>query len=310
MGLSQSTAESRTVSHRTAVLLLVMVTLFWGANWPVTTFGLRYIPPLSLAAARVALGATVLFLFNAATGNLHLPRRNDWPIVLGVGLLQMTGYLALVTIALQVVPPGRSAILAYTTSLWVVPGAVLLLGERLSPLKLTGFLLGLVGVGVMFNPLGFNWSEPHVLVGNGLLLLAALLWATLILQIRHHRWEASPLELAPWQLSVAAVILLPLAVVLDHGHSIDWSRSLDLVLAYNGLVATAFSFWAITTVSRALPAITTSLGTLGVPVASVVFAAIFLGERITLTNMLGLAFIAGGLASVSMADRRELQDAR
>jgi len=302
-------AASPTVSRRTATALLVLVILFWGANWPVMKFGLGYIAPLSLVAARVVLGALTLFVVTAVTGNLHLPRRNDWPIVLGIGLLQMTGFMALVTIALQVVPAGRSSILAYTTSLWVVPGAVLLLRERLGRLKLTGFLLGLTGVAVMFNPLGFDWGDPHVVIGNGLLLLAAVLWAALIVQIRYHRWESSPLELAPWQLSIAALILVPLAAAVDHGDTIRWSRNLDLVLAYNGLVATAFCFWAITTVNRALPAITTSLGTLGVPLASVIFAAIFLGERITVTNMLGLALIGSGLACVTVADRHATRSA-
>lgn len=296
-------ATSPTVSRRTATVLLVLVILFWGANWPVMKFGLRYIAPLSLVAARVVLGAITMFVFTGVTGNLRLPSRNDWPIVLGIGLMQMTGFMALVTIALQVVPPGRSSILAYTTSLWVVPGAVLVLGERLGPLKLTGFLLGLAGVGVMFNPFGFDWSDPHVVLGNGLLLLAAVLWAALIVQIRYHRWEGSPLSLAPWQLGIAAIVLVPLAAIFDHGQPIRWSRNLDLVLLYNGLVTTAFCFWAITTVNRALPAITTSLGTLGVPVTSVIFAAIFLGEKITLTNSLGLLLIGCGLASVTLADR-------
>ena len=60
---------------------------------------------------------------------------------------------------------------------------------------------------------------------------------------------------------------------------------------------------AVVTVNRALPAITTSLGTLGVPVAGVAASAVMLGEPVTLTNLAGLVLILGGLAWLALGDR-------
>ena len=219
----------------------------------------------------------------------------------------MGAFLGLVTVALQFVSAGRSSILAYTTALWVVPGAALFLGERLTGTKLTGFMLGMAGVAVMFNPAAFDWTDTSVLIGNGLLMLAALAWAAQIIQVRGHRWHASPLELAPWQFTVAAVALFPFALFMDAGRSIDWTGQAAAVLFYNGPIATAFCFWAVVTVNRALPAITTSLGTLGVPVAGVAASAAMLGEPVTLTNLAGLVLILGGLAWLALGDRIKLR---
>jgi len=297
-------AASRIVSLRTATVLLLLVIALWGANWPVMKIGLRYMPPLTFAATRMLLGALVLFAFNAVTGRLLLPSRNDWRIVASVGLMQMGGFLMCVTSGLQYVDAGRSSILAYTTSLWVIPLAALVLRERLSLLKFGGFVLAMGGVCVLFNPFGFEWTDPDVVLGNGLLLLGAVLSATQIVHVRRHHWEASPLQLAPWQFSIAVLVLAPAAFFLEGQSTVEWAPALYAILLYNGPVATAFCFWAVITVTRALPAITTSLATLGVPVTGVLVSALVLGEALTPTNVGGLALILSGLALAALADRR------
>lgn len=296
-------AAAPAVSPRAAFVLLGFVIMLWGANWPVMKVGLQFIPPLSFAAARMVMGAIILFAVAAALGELRWPSRQDWPIVLAVGALQMAAFMALTTVGLQFVPAGRSAILAYTTPLWVTPLAVHLLGERLNRLKGYGLLCGLGGVAVLFNPFGFDWRDPRVLLGNGLLLAAALAWALLIVQVRRHRWQGSPLSLGPWQFTVAAALLVPLALLFEADRPWRWSSELGWVLLYNGPLASAFCFWAMLTINRALPAITTSLASLGVPSFGLLASTLALGEPMTATNLLGFLLIAGGVAGVVLADR-------
>ena len=106
---------------------------------------------------------------------VKLPARADLPIVFSIGLVQMAAMFMLMNFGLTSVAAGRSAILSYTTPLWVVPGAMLILGERCI-VKAMALLLALAGVAFMFNPLGFDWSDHKAIVGNGY-LLAAVLWA-------------------------------------------------------------------------------------------------------------------------------------
>lgn len=292
-------------SRGTAYLLLGAVILLWGANWPVMKVGLTYIPPFWFAAVRMAMGAATLFAVLAATRRLALPTARDLPLLLSVGLLQMAAFLALVNFGLQYVEAGRSAVLAYTTPLWVVPGAALLLGERITGLKLGGLLLGLAGVATLFNPFGFDWDRPEVVLGNGLLMLAAIAWAVAILHIRGHVWRLSPLQLAPWQMLAAIPPLLALALWFEGGAPVRWSGELLAILVYNGPIATAFCFWATVTINRALPAITTSLAFLGVPAVGVAGSALGLGEAVTPTLLAGLGFILGGLVLVNLADQRQ-----
>ena len=287
-----------------AQLLLAAVILLWGANWPVMKVGVQSIPPLWFAVARLLLGALTLLLVLVAIGRLRVPRRSDWPVLLSVGGLQMGIFLAFINTALLYVPAGRSAVLAYTTPLWVTPAAVLLLGERFTAGRAAGLALGLGGVVLLFNPLSFDWGDWDSVMGNCLLLAAALGWAGAILHVRAHSWDSSPLQLAPWQMLLAAPPLAALAWVSEGVPRIRWSPELIAILVYNGPIATAFCYWAAVTVTRALPAITTSLGFLGVPVAGVLFSAVSLGEPLSATLVSGLLLIVSGIALVNLATLR------
>lgn len=295
---------SRTVTRGMALTLLVLVIILWGVNWPVMKQVVGHMPPISFVASRLLLGTLSLLIFTAATRQLRLPARADMPVILSVGVLQMGLFMLLVTIAVQHVPAGRAGILAYTTPLWVVPLALVFLREKVGGAKAAGLVVGLAGVGVLFNPAAFDWTQAPVLLGNGLLMLAALIWAFNIVHVRGHRWVGTPLTLAPWQMSIAALLATVAALATEDPSRIDWSGQLVVLLIYNGPIATAFCFWAMVTVNRALPAITTSLAILGVPAVGLLSSALWLHEPLTLTNLAGLGLIGGGLVLVALAERR------
>ncbi|HEY6334292.1 MAG TPA: DMT family transporter, partial [Alphaproteobacteria bacterium] len=196
------------MSRRNAIFVFVVLILIWGLNWPIMKIGLAHISPAWFTALRMLSSIPCLFAVLLVQGRVSLPKPQDIPVLLSVGLLQMALFMGLTNFALQRVPAGRAAILAYTTPLWVTPLAAIFLKERLSALKLIGVALGMLGVVVLFNPLGFDWSERRVVVGNGLLMLAAFLWALCIVHVRRHRWHATTLELMPWQMMLGAAPLV------------------------------------------------------------------------------------------------------
>jgi len=189
-----SSPSSKPLSRSAAYALLVALVVIWGLNWPIMKLVVHAMPPLWFVVTRLTVGAACLFAFLLATGRLATPTRADWPVVISVSVFQMWLFIGLTTIGLQFVPAGRSAILSYTMPLWVFPAAVLFFGEKLTPWKLIGMVLGLAGLIVLLNPASIDWSDRHVLLGNFLLLLGAGMWAIAILHTRRHRWHLSPLQ--------------------------------------------------------------------------------------------------------------------
>lgn len=290
---------------RSGYVLLGLLIAIWGLNWPIMKIGLEQIPPFWFAGLRLLFASAALFLLLAVLGRLRLPPRGDWPIVLSIGCGQLAIYVTVINVALLHVEASRSAILAYTTTVWVVPGAMLFLGERLTPLKAAGVVLGLGGVLVLFDPGRFDWSDGGQILGHGLLLFGALVWAANIVHARAHRWTATPLELAPWQTLIGAVPVLALAIIIDDPMPASYDLPLVLILVYNAFLASAFAFYAVVRISTQLPSITASLGFLGVPVTGVVAAILWLGEPATTGKLAGLVLIVAGVGLVSLAGARD-----
>jgi len=288
--------------ERQAYLLLALIILLWGANWPIMKIGLEYIPPVWFTAIRLLFGAACLFVLLAVRGKLILPVRHDLPALLSMGFVQFGLGLALIHIGLSSVEAGRSAILAYTTPLWVAPMAVLILGERLGPYKIAGLILGLAGLAVLFNPATFDFSNPDVLLGNGLLLAAAICFSAVIVHIRRHRLAMTPLQLVPWQMLLGGCVLMAVAAVYEEMPPLAYSHTLAAVIIYNGPIASAYCFWASFTIMRTLSATSTALGSLGVPVAGLVFSAIALGEPLSAPKVLGLTLISSAVVALIVGD--------
>lgn len=284
------------LSRRAAFALFAIVIVAWGLNWTVGKLILASVPPLWMTAIRSGVAMVVLAGVMLASGNLRPPRRGDMPVVLSIALLHMVGFAALMALGLQAVPAGRSIVLGYTTPLWVIPAALLFLGERITPLRAVGVALGMGGLVVMFNPLTFDWADRRALIGNGLILLSAFCWALSIIHTRAHRWVSTPFQLVFWEVLLATVLLTLLALIFEGLPQIDWTLRLVLLFLYAGVIGVALGYWAMAMVNRSLPAITTSLGILATPVVGVLASLAVLGEPLSLSLLVALALIIGGIA--------------
>jgi drug/metabolite transporter (DMT)-like permease len=225
-----------------------------------------------------------------------------------MAVFRLATVFVLVFTALQMVPPGRSSVVVWTTSLWTVPIAAVFLGEHMSGRRWVGLTLGIAGVIVLFEPWGFDWTEPDVALGHALLILAAITNAATAVHIRAHRWATSPLEAIPWQLFGAGSILVVLGLVVEGPPVIDWSPQLVWVVLYQGVLATGIAFWAQIVILRNLSAVSTNLTLMAVPVVGVSSSALLLGEDITTSLAIGLVLVIIGVAINLLSDRPVVDD--
>ena len=292
------TVSSTPLANRAAWLQLVAAVLLFGLTWPMMKIGLAAGTPVWLAAARATLSALSAFALLTVLGRAKFPPRGEWPVILSVGVLQLGCFFALANLGIQSVPAGRSGVLAYTAVLWMVPLS-LAVGERMGWRALLGVALGVAGLIVLVDPTRFDWHDRHVLMGHGYLLLAGLSWALAMMHTRRHKWQTSPLEALPWQMSVAALLLWSLALIGDPKGYLDPGKwQLWAALLYIGALVGPAGTWAAVSVTRALPPLTSGLGMLGVPLLSIVSSVFLVGEPITPSLALGTALVLVGIAVV------------
>jgi drug/metabolite transporter (DMT)-like permease len=281
--------------------LFAFVVLAWSLNWVVMKLAVREVTPLWAVAIRTGLAALVLFPSLFAARQLVLPSRADLPVILVIALFHMVAFASLMTAGLVFVPASRAIVLGYTTPLWVAPAAFFFLGERVSARQVAGIAVGIAGLLVLFEPGSFAWGDAAVLFGNGLVIVAALCWSVSIVYTRAHRWEATPLQLMPWQCLLATIVLVILALTVEGAPPTRIGTPALLALTYNGVIGTALGFWAMTVVNRRVPATTASLGVLATPVVGIGLSAVILAEGLdprlvvaALTILVGIALGAKG----------------
>jgi drug/metabolite transporter (DMT)-like permease len=289
-------------------LLLATVVLVLGLNWPIMATGIKSISPIWMGVFRIAGAAVVVITIGVVRGKLAVPPLADLPMVLSLAVFRLAAVFVLVFTALQMVPPGRSSVVVWTTSLWTVPIAAIFLGERMSGRRWVGLALGIAGVLVLFEPWGFDWTEQGVALGHGLLILAAITNAATAVHIRAHHWTITPLEAIPWQLVGAGLILVVLGLVVEGPPVIDWTPQLVWVVLYQGVLATGIAFWAQIVILRNLSAVSTNLTLMAVPVIGVVSSALLLGEEITTSLAVGLILVVIGVAVNLLSDRTSVEE--
>ncbi len=296
-------AHSRRLTPIALHVLLVVVVVILGLNWPIMATGVKSITPTWMGVFRVGGATLAVVTIAATTGRLQLPPRRDLPIVMSLAVFRLGAVTLLVFTALQMVPPGRSSVVAWTTPLWTVPLAAVFLADRMTPLRWLGLLLGIAGVVVLFEPWGLDWSDPDIASGHGLLILAAITNASTSVHIRGHRWTITPLDALPWQLAGATVILLVMGLLTEGLPAVTWTPSLIGVVAYQGILASGIALWAQIVILRNIDPVSANLTMMGVPAIGVVSSALLLGERVTPELAAGLVLVTLGVALNLVAGR-------
>lgn len=287
--------------HRILVALLI---LSWAASWPAIKIGVATVPPIWYACFRYSIATACLFALGLARRETAFPPRADWPLVAVSAVFQMAAYSALTALALTTLPAGRASVLAFSTPIWVVPLAAWWLRERTSPRALLGIGLGLLGVLAIAAP-SLRAHAADQTLAYAMLLAAAACWAISIVAVRAHRFTASALVLAPWQMLVAACLLAPVAIYVEGAPRPMRMTSLAS-LAYVGPIATAFAYWAVVEAGRHVSANTMSVALLATPGLGILISACALGETVETSLVSGVVLIGIGirLSASPLIDRQ------
>ena len=281
-------------ARRGAAIMMVALVIIWGYAWVLAKIGLRYCAPLDFAALRTALG--VLTLLPALLW-LRRPLQPEHPWhALAVGMIQTAGFLLLNNLALSMGEPGKTAVLTFTMPFWVLLFAWPILGERIDAPGWIALLLAAAGLTVLLQP----WGMHTALVSSVLAVLAGMCWAlgVVIAKKLHNRAPVDAFNFTFWQMLFGMVPMVAIAATA-HTRPIQWTPQFIAVLLILSSVATAGGWMMWLYVLHRLPAGTTSMSSLGVPVIALAASALQLGERPQAAELAGMALIATALAIVS-----------
>jgi len=259
-----------------AYVLLIVLTLVWGTNWPLFAFAVREISVWTFRAIAVTLaGVTLLAVARARGQSLTIPRQY-WPTI-GMGTCFYLVYWNIAsTYSAILIPSGQSAVLGFTMPLWSALISWLVLGERLSGRMLLGLLFGGAAVGLLMVPSLRAYADAPL--GFALGLLAGLGWAIGSLILKRGQVLVPATVLTGWQLIITALPTTLGALWFGDGRWFMPSWQTLVVVAYIALVPMSIGNVAWFSIVGLLPVNVAGLSTIMVPMVAMVSGALVHGE--------------------------------
>ncbi|MBN9471595.1 MAG: DMT family transporter [Bosea sp.] len=286
-----------------SLLLVPLLGLLWGFNWPAVRISLTEIAPWTLRAAGMTFAGLVLVAVALARGIPLAVPREQWPRLIIAGFLSIAAFNILLAFAQLMAPTSRAAILTFTMPIWATLLALPILGERFDRRRLLGLGLGISGLVCLGLPL---IRSGQFSPGLALALLAALSWALGTIVTKRWPVAAPALTIAAWQLLVGGVAA-GLGMLVFEGLPVPklLSPKVAAALSFHILGAQALAYFLWFVVVARLPAGIASLGTLMVPAVGALGSVLLLGERPTATDWLGLALVVAASGAIMIPASRK-----
>ena len=297
-GYAPPMINSEMTGREWAILLVLAV--IWGGAFLFIGVAVRHVQPLTYVWLRLTIAASAMLLvLRFKGGKLGLPRE-VWGSILLLALLNNALPFTLFGWGQTHIASGLASILNATTPIWGVLVAHLFTDdERINPRKLAGVVLGFGGVAVMIGPallanVGSDALAQLACVAASLSYALAAVWAR-----RFRRIGVSPMAVTTGQLSAGAVMMLPLAMLVDQ----PWTQPLPPLSAWAAIAAlaifcTALGYVLYFRLIETAGATNALLVTLLVPPFAILFGSLFLDEVLAPQDFAGLALVALGLAAI------------
>lgn len=278
------------------LVLLVLLTIVWGINWPIMKLGVQHFPPLSFRAASMWMAVPLIALVLRYQRLPIAVPRNFWPQLLGLAVPNMVMWHCLVISAIPLLSSGRAAILGFTMPIFSAIIGWLVYKERLSGRAWAGVLAALLGVVLLlWHEVGALGSRP---VGVFLMLLAAANWALGTQLLRRARMPVPLLTAAFWMVLVGAVALTVGAVVLERNQWHTPDATALAAIVFNGVLVLAFAQIVWFYLARNLPPLASTLSVMFIPVLGVFTGALWLGEVLHWQDWAAVGLMVVAIASV------------
>jgi drug/metabolite transporter (DMT)-like permease len=284
-----------------SILLVPLLGLLWGFNWPAVRISLTEIAPWTLRAGGMTFAGLALVAVALARGiSLKVPTAH-WPRLIVAGILSIAAFNILLAFAQLMAPTSRAAILTFTMPVWATLMAWPVLGERFDRPRLIGLGLGIAGLLCLGLPL---IRAGQLSPGLALALLASLSWALGTIVTKRWPVAAPTLTIAAWQLLIGGAAA-GIGMLAFEGMPVPkaLSPSVAAALTFHILGAQALAYFLWFTVIARLPAGIASLGTLMVPAVGALGSVLLLGERPAASDWLGLVLVVAASGAILVSPK-------
>ncbi|MCF6461715.1 EamA/RhaT family transporter [Clostridium sp. Cult3] len=299
-----------TKKHNILIIALICTAL-WGSAFPVVKIGyeLLQIKPADIyskiyfAGLRFFIASIMVLLIQKIVlkERIHVNRSNLKPIII-LGLLQTSLQYFFFYIGVANTSGIKSAILQSGSTFFTVIAAHFIYAEdKLNFNRVLSLILGFSGV-VLVN-LGKDLDLSFKFVGEGFLIISALLSTVATIYVKSISSNINPFLLSGGQMFSGSLLLLIIGKFGLRGNGLNFNTASFSLLLYAAFIsAAAFTLWYM--LLKYNPPGKVSVYRLFIPIFGSIFSAMFIkGEQFTLNLIIGLILVVLGIFALNMDNR-------
>ena len=275
-----------------------LLSLLWGSSFFFYELGLESFPPLTLVALRLALGTLFLLLLFGRRLQIWRQLRAYWLRCLIFGLFSAVLPFALIAYGQVWITSSLASVLNSTMPLFTCLLAMLIGQEFFSVRRLSGIILGILGVVVLVAPV--REVSVNELWGSLLVVLAALSYGSNAVLANRYRGRMDGSTMALGSVAGAAVVAAAAAVLIDPPMSVEINWRAWLGMLGLALFGTAIAFLVFFSLLTRVGSINTSVAVLLIPLSAIPVGMLLLGERPGWNFIPGMVMVLGSTIVIDL----------
>ncbi|PIC73523.1 DMT family transporter [Sporosarcina sp. P17b] len=274
---------------------LIVLVVIWGVSWPIYKLSIVYAPPLLFSGMRALLGGSLIILLMFKLRD-RLQWRQHWRKYSISALFNTVLFFGLHTIGLHYLPGGLFSVLVYFQPVLLGLFAWMWLGETMTPIKVTGLLIGFIGIIVVSAE---HFTAQLSILGVVLGVLTAFFWALGVVYVKKVSEEVDAYWMVAMQFTIGGVVLLVLGSLAESWSAIEWESMYLFGLGFGATMGIPVAYIIYYSLIRAGEASKIAVFTFLVPVISVFISTVFVGEAMTHTLWGGLLLVVLSICFVN-----------
>jgi drug/metabolite transporter (DMT)-like permease len=286
-----------------SILQILLLSAVWGVSFLMIRIAGESFPPLWVALLRCSLGAALLWTVLSLGGN-KLPPRRLLPWLLAVALFNNAIPFTFFAWGERTVPSNIAAVINATTPIWTLLLTMTIHRTRAALLTIGGVLLGFGGVLVVVISHASDPAAESVpgglLRGTVVIALAALGYAIATILAKAKLQGLDPIGLATTQLSLAGLMILPIALAGAHPSAVRLAPV--FAIAVLGFAGSGFAYLLYYRLLSQVSATHVTAVTYLLPIWGL-FWGLFAHESVGLVACLGVAITIVGLVLLNLQPR-------
>ena len=296
MSLAPSVAVPRTAFNLLS-LYIVVFCLLWSFAFVAGKIGVTDCPPLILLAARFSLAGVLILGISALRSETWDLSWRDTVVFAVLGVANNALYLGLGYTGLQTVSAGLGGLIVSANPVFTAILAALLLGEAMTLRKVTGLLLGIVGVAfIVWHRMSVGSDDWHGILFT-LASLASIVAGTILFKVlapNGSLWIGNGIQNIAGGLAV-----MPFAFTLSSFSEIVPSARLLGAFAFLVLGGSILAYLLWFHLLKVCGATAASAYHFLMPPLGMLFAFLVLGEHVEFRDLLGIIPVALGIYLVT-----------